>query len=69
MAVNTNSMFDEADLYTHFIVNAYMKMPEQSLFSYLRYFPFEITDITIGYVGDHFMNHRGSYKWNIDQDL
>ena len=46
-----------------------MKIPQKSILSHLQHFPFEITNITIDYIGDHFMIHRGSYKWKIDKHL
>ena len=57
------------DNYTNFLVNNYMKIPSTSHFSYLVHFPVDITAITVSYIGDHFMIHRGSYKWIVNAEL
>ena len=67
--LNANFGFSSDDKYTNFIVNGYMKIPPKSYYSHLRDFAKDITTIAIDYIGDHFMMHRGSYQWNIDNEL
>ena len=61
-----NFTFNQKDDYTDFITG-YMKIPTESLFSHLKYFPSDITTITNNYVGDHFIIYRGSYRWKMSQ--
>ena len=64
-----NFGFSSHDRYTIFLVNGYMKDPASSYHSHLIYFPQDIILITIDYIGDHFMMYRGSYQWQIDNEL
>ena len=57
------------DRYTTFIVYAFMKIPSNSYFSYMTYFPKDIASITINYIGEHFMIYRCSYQWTVNNPL
>ena len=69
MTTLNNFGFSSYDNYTKFIITAYMKIPTNAYFSHLTYFPEEIILIAMHYLGDHFMMYRGSYQWNIDNQL
>ena len=62
----TDYGFSATDDYTHVIVYGYMRIPSNSFYGNLThsmpYVSVEITSITMKYIGDHFILHRGSHQ-------